>query len=149
MNSAIILSGLFITGILLVYKIKVEFCSKKLVEEDKSVLISRDKILVYGDREVIQDIKEKCHDIASNAVFTDSTSIDREWTNIYCVVALSKSDSNNILFCNLVKKFYGSIDAFGICNETINRKLFIKNNICIIKMECFFDEYIVKGYKDR
>lgn len=146
MNSTIILLGLFTAGILLLFKLLYEvFCSKKNKEADEDVLIDRDKMLIYGESDIIQRIKERCLEISGNMVFTDSTSINREWTNIYCVVAVSKSDSDNILFCNLVKKFYGSIEAFGICNEAINRKLFIKNNICIINMESFFDGYTDKG----
>lgn len=59
-----------------------------------------------------------------HVIFLDNMCLDPEWKQIRYLIALKKSDLDNLSACNLVKSFYPETGIFAVCNDRANRKLY-------------------------
>lgn len=62
-------------------------------------------------------------------VYMEDIYFRKEWPHVKYVVAVSDSDTDNIIVCNLAQKMYHAEYVFGICNEKRNYSMFQKFHI--------------------
>lgn len=103
----------------------------------------RYEMLVFGSTREAEEICRCARESKLSAVFSDEVLFRKEWEDIRYIVAVSDSDLDNLLLCNIGKKLYNLQGAFGICSLKENRKLFKNSGIKIIEKREDMGEYIL------
>lgn len=99
-------------------------------EEDLGLL---PQAVVFGSTSRTKQVEGWLFERGIEAVYIEDICIRENWENVQYIIALSESDADNLSFCNLMQKLYGTGCLFGICNEPVNAGMYHRFHICILK----------------
>ena len=103
----------------------------------------RYEMLVFGSSREAEEICRCARESKLRAVLSEEVLFRKEWEGIRYIVAVSDSDLDNLLLCNIGKKLYNLQGAFGVCSLKENRKLFKNSGVKIIERRDDMGEYIL------
>jgi hypothetical protein len=89
------------------------------------------EILLYGDRETIEEIRQA---LDQASITYDGTTEPEISEGIYYhwIGAFSDDDGNNLLICLLAKRKNGQVRTMAKCNNSIYERIFRQTGITVI-----------------
>lgn len=106
-------------------------------------------MLIFGDTKEAKEICRCAKDCRVRAVMASEVLFRKEWEDIRYIVAVSDSDLDNLLLCNIGRKLYNLKGVYGICSSQENRNLFQNSGVRIIEKRDNMGEYILSLLKGK
>lgn len=133
---------LIMAGVLYVFFVGFYFMKKIDLWDEKKILLPASskvqpesapcRIILFGERAETESLGKYFEQKKLITISTEDIAFQREWKDVQYIIALSESDLDNLSFCNIGKRLYQLKRTFSVCNEPENKKLFAKNNICVM-----------------
>ncbi len=129
---AIFLIAIFFIGFVFIDKIysianPVELNINTFYPSDYNI-ISKD-VLIYGDSDFCIDISNILEQNRLHSeILYDINNIDKS-CSYRLLIAVSKSDLDNLTLCTIGTKMMGINKVLSLCNQQYNKKIYEENNI--------------------
>lgn len=133
MLAVIVLMGM-LYGLYLMLRVD-NFMQEEHVLQERQ-LMPQEEILqavVFGKKDEVDEVKNWFQGKGIEPLGIEEICIQKEWTNVQWVIALSDSDTDNLSLCNLLKKMYHTNRVFSVCNEKINEAVYRRFEINVLE----------------
>lgn len=118
----IIVAGGFLYGLKLMGTFD-SFLAQQHSEKKREAEKKKEYAVIFGGEEE-PELKQWFESAGFEVLFIEEIQMRKEWKDVRYVVALGKSDVDNLSLCSLFRKICPKAELYCICNERAVRKLY-------------------------